>query len=227
MIVNAFRGRFGRPASDYDPDGYPAEGYPSGPGLNAPNLDKLGWLAANRVATWNGSSQTLTLAALNHPEAGGYFMAKVPLDANHYYAIEFRRQTGWDAGFLRDTVLINEVRPDGLSYLIAANGGPERLPDQTFHDAANNVAITVLNISSESSTAYVSIGRNEVWVDFNFQFPFEFGTFDLPYNTLAEGVNAVAYGGTLKVKAGSARETATLSKKMRIEADGGPVTIGQ
>jgi hypothetical protein len=200
----------------------------TGPRLNALNLNKLGWLAADRMSTWNGASQTVTLAALNHPESGGYFMVKVPIDAsnaNHYYTVEFRRKTDWDFGIPQDTVLINELRPDGLFYLIRANGGAERLPNQTFHDLANNVAITVLSMDSTYSTATVNIGRNEVWVDFNYPFP-GLGTFDAPYQTLAAGVNAVAWGGALRIKAGSRNETATISKAMTIEAYGGPVKIG-
>ena len=206
----------------------------SGPGLNAPNLNRLGWLPANRILTWNGGSQTTLLAALNHPEAAGYFMAKVPFDSgnpNHYYTVEFRRKTGWDQGIPRDTVLIHEIRADGvssgLSYLIRAGGGAERLTDQTFRDVNNNLAITVLNLDANSSTATVNIGHNEVWVDFAYGGLFEFGTFGLPYNTLVEGVDAVAYNGTLRIKAGSRNETATISKKMTIAAFGGPVTIGR
>jgi hypothetical protein len=202
----------------------------SGPGLNAPNLDKLGWLAANRVLTWDGTSKTVTLAALNRPLAGGYLMAKVPIDAanpNRYYTVEFRRKIDWDQGIPQDTVLIHEVRADGLFYLIRANGGAERLPDQTFRDENNNVAITVLSLDAISSTATFNIGRNEVWVDFSYQGATELGTFLSPFNTLAEGLNTVAYNGTLRIKAGSRNETATISRKMSIEAYGGPVTIGQ
>ena len=202
----------------------------SGPGLTTLNLDKLGWLTADRISTWDGTSKTVTLAAVNHPEANGFLMTKVPIDAanpNHYYSVEFRRKTGWDAGIPQDTVLIHELRPDGLFQLIRADGGAERLQDQTFHDLNNNVAITVLNINSASSTATINIGRNEVWVDFNHQGQPQLGTFDLPFGTLAAGVNAVAYNGTLRVKAGSRNETATINKKMRIEAYGGPVTIGR
>lgn len=202
----------------------------SGPGLNALNLEKKGWLEAQRVSTWDHTSQTVTLAALNLPGANGHLMAKVPFDpANpgRYYTVEFRRKMGWDAGIPRDAVLIHEVRADGLFYLIRANGGAERLPDQTFRDAANNVAITVLNINSTLSTATVNVGKNEVWVDFNYAGATELGTFGFPYNTLAEGLNTVAYNGTLKLKAGSRNETATISRKMSLEAYGGPVTIGQ
>ncbi|MEI6782315.1 MAG: hypothetical protein WCQ21_15505 [Verrucomicrobiota bacterium] len=233
MNVDAFHGGFGRPASDYAAVGLappPGDGYPSGPGLNAPNLDKFGWLAANRIAAWNGGSQTVTLAALNHPEAAGYFMCKVPfdpIDPNHYYTVEFRRKTGWDVGIPRDTVMINEVRQDGLFYLINIDGGPERLSNQTFHDLQNNLDITVLNIDSASSTATVNIGRNVVWVDFNYLGQSQLGTYDLPYATLAQGLNAVAYDGTVKIKAGSTTSTASISRKMRIEAYGGLVTIGK
>jgi len=201
----------------------------SGPGLNAPNLDKLGWMDANRVLTWNGASQNAILAALNHPEASGYLMAKVPFDTvnpNHYYTVEFRRKTDWDQGIPQDAVLIHEVRTDGLFYLIKANGGPERLSGQTFRDVSNNVAITVLNIDSASSTATVNIARDEVWVDFGYAGS-ENGTFAFPFNTLAEGTNAVSYGGTLNFKTGSSAATATISKPMTLKAYNGPVTIGQ
>ena len=190
----------------------------------------MGWIPANRILTWDYTPQVLTLAALNRPLASGYLMVKVPIDAadpNHYYTVEFRRKIDWDQGIPRDTVLIHEVRPNGICYLIRSNGGPDRLQDQTFHDVNNNVAITVLNMDAVSSTATVNIGRNEVWVDFNHQGPFEFGTFAFPYKTLAEGLNTIAYNGTLKIKAGSANETATITKGMRIEAYGGPVTIGR
>jgi len=206
---------------------------PSGPGLNALNLDKLGWLAPNRVLTWNGSAQNLTLAALNHPEAPGFLTAKVPFDpgnANHYYTVEFRRQTGWDRAIPRDTVLIHELRADGLSYLIKANGGAERLPGQTFHDVQNNLAITALTFDAASSTATVNIGRDQVWVDFSWPgqptLP-EDGSQGSPFNSLAEGLAAVGYGGTLKFRPGSSHETATINKRVTLVAVGGPVTLGQ
>jgi len=202
----------------------------SGPGLDAHNLDKLGWLPANRILTWDGQSQSLILAALNHPEAIGHLVVKVPIEPgnpDHYYTIEHRRKTDWDQGIPRDTVLIHEVRSNGICYLIRADGGPERLPGQIFRDVANNVAITVLSMDAASSTATVNVGRNEVWVDFNYHGVVRLGTFDLPYTTLAAGLNAVAHGGTLKIKTGSRNEPATISKAMSIEAVGGPVTIGQ
>lgn len=203
---------------------------PSGPGLTTLNLEKLGWLAADRIHIWNQAAQDIALAAVNQPQPSGALMAKVPFDdanPDHYYAVEYRRKTGWDAGLPGDSVVIHERRTDGLFYLIRANGGAQRLSGQTFLDANNNLVISVLNLNPNTSTAVVNIGRNEEWVDFNYQGDTERGTFDQPHNTLVEGLNTVGHGGTLKIKTGARNETALISKKLVIEAYGGPVTIGR
>lgn len=89
------------------------------------------------------------------------------------------------------------------------------------------MAITVLNFNTTLSTATVNIGRNEVWVDFNYSGATELGTFDAPFRTLAQGVNAVAHDGTLKIKTGSSSTPITISKRLNLEAVGGPVIIGR
>ncbi|HEV8694835.1 MAG TPA: hypothetical protein VGQ93_11735, partial [Lysobacter sp.] len=66
-----------------------------------------------------------------------------------------------------------------------------------------------------------------IWVDFNYGGFLEFGTFDFPFNTLAEGVAGVPWDGTLWIKPGSTPETMTIAKRMRIEAFSGVVTIGR
>lgn len=71
----------------------------------------------------------------------------------------------------------------------------------------------------------VTHNPGETWVHFNYPGR-EIGTFELPYNTLVEGISQVASGGTLKIKAGSTPETLQLAKPVTIEAIGGPVTIG-
>ena len=92
---------------------------PAGPGLNSPNLYKMGWLPDSRVFTSRASpsgtgtklftGHTLKLVALNRPEIEGFLMARV-LTSNHVYTVEFRQATGWDAGIGRDAVLIHELR---------------------------------------------------------------------------------------------------------------------
>ena len=95
----------------------------AGPGLIAPLLEQLGWIPWDRIYTYGlkqSGQYKISLAALNHPEAYGYLMARVPFDTQdpqHYYTIEFRRNDGWDAAIPRPTLLIHEVK-DGRSYLL-------------------------------------------------------------------------------------------------------------
>jgi hypothetical protein len=202
----------------------------SGPGLNALKLQELGWLPGNRKFTWTGNSQTMTVAALNHPEASGYLMCKVPRDLFQdffYYTIEFRSKSGWDRAIPQDTVLIHERRVNGLHYLIRAGGGAERLAGEAFDDLNYNVTITVLGIDSFSSTATVNVGRSEAWVEIGYSGVFRNGTFGAPFNTFTEGVNAVAYDRTVHIKTGTTPETGTINRRMKIVAYGGPATIGR
>jgi hypothetical protein len=64
-----------------------------------------------------------------------------------------------------------------------------------------------------------------VWVDFGHS-GYENGSFDYPYNTMAEGVNAVPVGGKITLKPGTTSETITTSKEFFLTAIG-PATIGQ
>ena len=77
------------------------------------------------------------------------------------------------------------------------------------------------NITFEWTTA------SDTWVDFQFNGT-ELGTFVQPFNTLGEAVNAASHGGTVKFKqSGASAETLTISKRLNLQAVGGPVTIGQ
>ena len=146
----------------------------SGPGMNAWNLRRLGCIPNSRVFNMSGSSgtRTITLAALNHPEAKGSLMASIrPAGGSRSetYLIEFRRKQDWDAGIPRDTVLVHEVRANGNSYLLK-NEVPTRvnskikrpspyelLPGQVFKIAVRQLTIRVQSFDAEASTAKVSI----------------------------------------------------------------------
>lgn len=71
----------------------------------------------------------------------------------------------------------------------------------------------------------------DVWVDYPFGGS-ELGTFANPFNTTAEGVNAIGVAvngteiGTLWIKSGATPQGVTISKPMLIKPCGGPVTIG-
>ena len=140
-----------------------------GPGLNAHHVDRMGWLPIPRILTFGAdgiSSRTVTLAALNHREAAGYLLVRIPFDTTdpfHYYTVEFRRNDKWDAGFPNNIVLIHEVKrgSDGqyYSYLLRGHSG-ERAPIQTLN--ANGVTITVNSIWSQTNQATVTITSNNV-----------------------------------------------------------------
>jgi hypothetical protein len=112
----------------------------AGPGLNAHHMDRLGWLPRDRIRTFGADGLTygtLTLAALNRPDAAGDLLVRVPLDPAdpfHYLTVEFRRKQGWDAGIPADIVLIHEVKPVApgsyRTFLLRERGGG-RAPVQT------------------------------------------------------------------------------------------------
>jgi hypothetical protein len=78
-------------------------------------------------------------------------------------------------------------------------------------------------IASDPVTFY-----GPVWVDLNSGNPFQFGSYDFPYHTLAQGISAVPATGTINFKtSGTSSLPVTISKAMTIVATGGPVTIGQ
>jgi len=72
------------------------------------------------------------------------------------------------------------------------------------------------------------LGPGSIWVDFNYTGSPQNGTYDYPYNTLAQGTNAVSSGGTIIIKtAGSSPGRMTISKPMTIISVGGAATVGQ
>lgn len=66
MNVKSYQGSFG----------------PSGPGMNARNLDTMGWLPGDRVFSTRVGVGSVELAALNVPNARGYLAAKLTDPAN-------------------------------------------------------------------------------------------------------------------------------------------------
>lgn len=113
-------------------------------------------------------------------------------------------------------------------------------PDVYFDGQSTGVPIGQGNEAHNAWTIRLRSGavegfrtsRFEVWADFDWTF-YERGTYPEPYNTLAEGLNALidspnaSEEPTLWIKASSTSETPTLSKPMIIRACGGIAKIGQ
>jgi hypothetical protein len=134
-----------------------------GPGLNAHHVDRMGWLRRSRILTFGADgarSRTVTLAALNHPEASGYQIVRVPFDPGdlfHYYTVEYRRNDGWDAGFSSSIVLIHEIKRGSdnklYSYLLRDRTAA-RAPVQSLN--ANGVSITINGVAGNQATVTIS-----------------------------------------------------------------------
>ena len=74
------------------------------------------------------------------------------------------------------------------------------------------------------------LGDVSIWVDFRYSGDLlhpEFGTFDNPFNTVAEGLGALPWGGTLKFKPGQRNEAASFTRRMTLVVPFGPATIGR
>lgn len=65
-----------------------------------------------------------------------------------------------------------------------------------------------------------------VWVDFTHSGT-ENGTYQYPYNTLAEGVTAASAGQTVCIKPGSSPETMDITKQLNLRACGGMAIVGE
>jgi hypothetical protein len=65
-----------------------------------------------------------------------------------------------------------------------------------------------------------------VFVDFNYSGP-QKGSYYMPYNTIAAGINAVSNYGTIFIRtAGSTTEKPTITKQLTITASDGSGVIG-
>ena len=138
----------------------------AGPGLNARNVEALG--AVPPGGTWTPSepdfNATITLHALNQPYGGGgYVVAEIPPNAttpprasNSRFTVEFRHKDGLDQGIPTDTVLIHEIRTNGLSYLQPSWGG-QFVAGQQFVTPDPKVFVQVMSIDPSSATATVQI----------------------------------------------------------------------
>jgi hypothetical protein len=87
----------------------------------------------------------------------------------------------------------------------------------------NRALGTLVNLRSN---LVASPGLNVTWVDFAFGGGSN-GSFNQPYNNLATAVNAVATGGRIVIKAGSAYQTLTINKALTVDSFRGTATVGQ
>jgi hypothetical protein len=147
-----------------------------GPGFDAINLDLNNWLPGGRTVNFTHTTcnqTTLTLAALNHPEATGTMEVRIPAamtianptgtTSTDYYTLELRDKSLWDRGIPQNSVLLHIHGLDGFSYWIdkiggtfVGTGGAFYAGDQ-YTDTANNVVFAVMSMNTAGHTAVVAI----------------------------------------------------------------------
>jgi hypothetical protein len=168
---------------------------------------------------WNGDgSLHMTGTQLNGKTGGAYYGDDLQMDSN-YPLVRF--SSGGNVYY---------ARTHDWSSTGVATGSKEvsteiTLPSVVFNGPGGLYPMVAVanGVASLSQSFW-----GPIWVDFNYGgFPFEIGSYFLPYNTLAEGVAAVAAGGTIAIKPGSRNEVISITKAMTIVAIGGPATIGR
>jgi len=150
----------------------------SSPGLTAPNLAKLRWIANPKVVD-PSQPQYVGLSPIETQPS----MIQVPIgdaDQPHYYTVEYRDPTlayisgtKWGELLPGPGIVIHEVRhrdteghvyPDGVAYLVDTGGGPNFQLCQTFY-GVNNIEIELVDTPTPSDPynpgpqALVTIGN--------------------------------------------------------------------
>src|SRR5260221_11619460 len=133
--------------------------------MNGPHRDRMGWLTHEEIMTFGAdgaTSHTVSLVPL-YSSGPGTKLVRVPFDPGdlfHYYTIEYRIKTGYDAGFDANIVMIHEVKKGDrdprdvyLTYLIRSHSG-NRDPVQTLN--ANGVSITVGAMTPGSASVTIN-----------------------------------------------------------------------
>jgi M6 family metalloprotease-like protein len=91
-IMSAYDGVFNDSSGTLTPPGSPY--FTFGPGLNAVNMDLVGWLDPTRVFTGSGSV-AFRLRPLHRRDLPGWLAARIQIGLETIY-VEFRMNEGWD-----------------------------------------------------------------------------------------------------------------------------------
>jgi M6 family metalloprotease-like protein len=210
---------------------------------------QLGWVRPRIFTLGAGGAATVTTAQLQSANTP-VILYDPARGVGEYFIVEFRnsapangggsydKDIGWIAGNPQTSGLAVWHFVAGGNPTVFSEGSPNlamggstlwthMTPFLRWNDGTPiTTQINLLSIQPDGGAmVFEWLTRSDTWVDFNYSGS-ELGTFNNPYNTLAEGLSAVSYGGTLNFKIGSSRETATISKPMTLKGYNGLVTIG-
>ena len=138
-----------------DPDGGAI-----GPELNAPHRKMLGTLPIGRELTLTpvagDVSTTVTLAAIERPEANGTLMVTIPVTPSVNYTVEYRQRSGYDVNLPADAVRVHRVLGRD-TYLITSPA--EYLVAGDSYTYSGTFTVRVDAVNPAAGTATVTITR--------------------------------------------------------------------
>jgi hypothetical protein len=137
----------------------------SGPSLNALSRQRLAWLHRSRIRSFPGVGppEAITLAGVNRPDVDGYQMIqfsgtnRADPTASSMYTVELREQAGWDRGLAASSVIVHEVRSDGLVRTLTAGPVGTLGAGAEFVSPAPSTVVRVESIDAQAHSARVRI----------------------------------------------------------------------
>jgi M6 family metalloprotease-like protein len=222
----------------------PRTNTPHGVHAIAYHKDRLGWIHPLHQYTLPASAAGAVAARIwlhdlaRVPPQGQFLWARAlvyPLVPT-YYTVERRCLTGYDAN-LPDAVVaihyVNETRSIPADMIDVDGGecndeGSMWRPGESFHDAGNDVLISVEWANDSSSiVTLTNEPRAGAYVNWSSS-TCEDGSTACPWNTVSEGHSAVLPHGGVHIAPGVYPETLIMGKPAMLTTNGpGSVTIGQ
>lgn len=170
-IMSAYKVLHFDRSGDSIPPGSPYFTY--GPGLNAVNMDLVGWLDSSRVFSGRGSpGYSFRLRPLHRRDLPGWLAAKISIGYETFY-FEFRMDDRWDVAFAKPCILIHKqsVHPgDGrpCSEIIVAqpdaSSGPRAdLRDGEMFEIGDR--LNLFDLFVQIKVREINTVTQEAWVD--------------------------------------------------------------
>jgi M6 family metalloprotease-like protein len=131
--------------------------------------DLLGWVPASMRYTLNYSAAPEPAISENGVSTGAYLLAKLPITGTStYYTVETRFRPGYDVKLPNPGVIIHQIDPSRYSspaHVIdidnngdTGDAGAIWSVGETFNDAANNISVQVLSLTSNGYSVKIQNG---------------------------------------------------------------------
>ncbi len=142
-----------------DRDGFPgANGFIAGQRVFlGANLGLSPFTTSEILTPAPGTTTTVTLAAVNHPEVAGIRVVEVPIDSASFYTVELVRNTGWDVGAPASRVLVHRIEAGRTKIVVSPSADKAWAAGMTCTHPG--LVVKVVSIDDASSTAVVTVTR--------------------------------------------------------------------